>query len=115
MTDDIAAGRASLQRQIARYASSTHYQDFFRSTGFQVEMEHAQRGRDHSDNLAMASAIGESMQDEVGVVGSAEVCLARIEELREMGLTKPIIAPVPVGGLKESYERTIKALSPILN
>ena len=55
------------------------------------------------------------MQDEVGVVGSAEVCLARIEELREMGLTKPIIAPVPVGGLKESYERTIKALSPILN
>ncbi|MEE3013671.1 MAG: LLM class flavin-dependent oxidoreductase [Chloroflexota bacterium] len=115
VTDDIAAGRASLQRQIARYASSTHYQDFFRSTGFQVEMEHAQRGRDHSDNLAMALAIGESMQDEVGVVGSAEVCLARIEELREMGLTKPIIAPVPVGGLKESYERTIKALSPILN
>jgi 5,10-methylenetetrahydromethanopterin reductase len=115
VTDDIAAGRASLQRQIARYASSAHYQNYFRNSGFEAEMEGAQLGRDHADNPAMAAAIGESMQMEVGVVGPAEVCRARIEELRAMGLTKPIIAPVAVGDLKESYERTIKALAPSQN
>ncbi len=115
VTDDIAAGRASLQRQIARYASSAHYQNFFRNTGFDTEMEHAQLGRDHAYDPNVAAAISESMQEEVGVVGSAEVCLARIEELRAMGLTKPIIAPVAVGDLKESYERTIKALAPNQN
>ena len=29
-----------------------------------------------------------------------------------MGLAKPIIAPLPVGDLMESYERTIRALAP---
>lgn len=115
VTDDIAAGRASLQQQIARYASSTHYRNFFRSTGFEAEMEGASTSRDHAFNPATAAAIGESMQSEVGVVGSAEVCRARIEELRSMGLTKPIIAPVAVGDLNESYERTIKALAPNRN
>ncbi|MBT98130.1 MAG: hypothetical protein CL902_05840 [Dehalococcoidia bacterium] len=115
VTDDIPAGRASLQRQIARYASSVHYQNFFRNTGFVAEMEHAPLGRDHAYDPNAAAAISESMQAEVGVVGPAEVCLARIEELRAMGLTKPIIAPVSVGDLKESYERTIKAVAPSRN
>ncbi len=112
VTDDIAAGRASLQQQIARYASSTHYQNFFRSTGFEAEMEGAPTSRNHASDPDLAAAISESMQSEVGVVGPAEVCRARIEVLRSKGLTKPIIAPVAVGDLKESYERTIKALAP---
>ena len=29
-----------------------------------------------------------------------------------MGLTKPVIAPLTVGDMKASYERTIKALAP---
>jgi alkanesulfonate monooxygenase SsuD/methylene tetrahydromethanopterin reductase-like flavin-dependent oxidoreductase (luciferase family) len=101
-----------LQQQIARYASSTHYQNFFRNTGFKAEMVGAQTARDHADNPAMAAAIGEQMQEEVGVVGPAEVCLARIEEFRSMGLTKLIVAPIAIGDLKESYERTIQALAP---
>jgi len=112
VTDDIAAGRAGLQQQIARYSSSTHYQNFFRSTGFEAEMVGAETARDHADNPAMASAIGESMQEEIGVVGPADVCLARIEELRNMGLTKLIVAPIAIGDLKESYESTIRALAP---
>ena len=112
VTDDIAAGRAGLQQQIARYSSSTHYQNFFRSTGFEAEMVGAETARGHADNPAMASAIGESMQEEIGVVGPADVCLARIEELRNMGLTKLIVAPIAIGDLKESYESTIRALAP---
>jgi len=46
------------------------------------------------------------------VVGPAEVCWTRIEKLRGMGLTKLVIAPLTVGEIKSSYERTIKALAP---
>jgi len=112
VTDDMAAGRASLQREIARYAGGSHYQSFFRNTGFDAEMAGAQAAKDHADNPAMAAAIGEKMQSELGVVGPAEVCRARIEELRAMGLTKPVIAPLTVGDMKSSYEHTIKALAP---
>jgi|TARA_B100000809_G_scaffold145379_1_gene142973 5,10-methylenetetrahydromethanopterin reductase len=112
VTDDLAAGRASLQREIARYAGGSHYQSFFRNTGFDNEMAGAQAARDHADNPAMTAAIGEKMQSELGVVGPAEVCRARIEELRAMGLTKPVIAPLTVGDMKNSYEHTIKALAP---
>jgi alkanesulfonate monooxygenase SsuD/methylene tetrahydromethanopterin reductase-like flavin-dependent oxidoreductase (luciferase family) len=112
VTDDLAAGRASLRREIARYAGGSHYRSYFRNTGFDAEMAGAQAARDHSDNPALTAAIGEKMQSELGVVGPAEVCLARIEELREMGLTKPVIAPLTVGDIKDSYQRTIKALAP---
>ena len=112
VTDDLEAGRASLQREISRYASGHHYQSFFRNTGFDAEMTGAQAARDHAYNPATSVAISEYMQSELGVVGSAEVCRARIEELRDMGLAKPVIAPLPVGDMKESYERTIKALAP---
>ncbi|MEE3247015.1 MAG: hypothetical protein VX213_05905, partial [Chloroflexota bacterium] len=85
---------------------------FFRNTGFGAEMIGVQSGRNHSYNPATAAAIGDKMQSELGVVGPAEVCRARIEQLREMGLAKPVIAPLTVGDLKESYERTIQALAP---
>jgi len=52
------------------------------------------------------------MQQELGVVGSAEECRKRLDDLREMGMAKPVIAPLPVGDIKASYERTIRALAP---
>lgn len=112
VTDDLEAGRASLQQEIARYAGGSHYRSFFQNTGFGAEMTGAQAARDHADNPAMVAAISESMQAELGVVGPAGVCRARIEELRAMGLTKLVIAPLTVGDIKPSYERAILALAP---
>ena len=112
VTDDLAAGRDGLQRQIARYATSSHYRNFFQSTGFGAEMEGVSLSREHRDDPASAAAIGENMQQELGVVGPAEVCLERLNQLRAIGLDRPIIAPIAVGGLKDSYERTIRALAP---
>ena len=113
MTDDLDAGRASLQREIARYAGGSHYRSYFRNTGFDAEMAGTQTARGHSDNPAMAAVISKNMQSELGVVGPAEVCWTRIEKLRGMGLTKLVIAPLTVGEIKSSYERTIKALAPL--
>ena len=112
VTDNLAAGRVSLQSEIARYAGSAHYRSYFQYTGFITEMEGAGLSRDHAVDAARAAAIGESMQQELGVVGTAEDVRSRLGELREMGLAKPIIAPLPVGDIKGSYERTIRALAP---
>lgn len=112
VTDDLAAGQASLQRQIARYASSAHFRAFFRNIGFEREMQGVQLARNHAVNPATVAAISERMQQELGVVGSAEFCQARLDELRKIGLAKPVIAPLPVGDLKSSYERSVRALAP---
>ena len=112
VTGDPAAGWASLQSEIARYAGSAHYRSYFQYTGFIREMQGAELSREHAGNPATAAAIGEDMQRELGVVGTAEDVRSRLEELRKMGLAKPIIAPLPVGDLMESYERTIRALAP---
>ncbi len=111
VTGDLAAGRASLRREIARYAGSAHYRSYFRNSGFDEEMKGAELAGNHADNPATAAAISESMQRELGVVGTAEDVRSRLEELRKMGLAKPVIAPLPVGDIKGSYERTIRALA----
>ena len=52
------------------------------------------------------------MEHELGIVGDAEECRAALDELRALGLDKPVVAPLPLGDLKESYRRTLTALAP---
>ena len=109
VTDDPEAGRAALQSQVARYAGSSHYRNFFRFTGFIGEMDAVERATERS--AAAAGAISIDMQQELGLVGNAEKCRAGLEELRALGLAKPVVAPLPVGDLKTAYEATIKAMA----
>ncbi len=111
VTDDLEAGRAALQSQVARYAGSDHYRNFFRFTGFNSEMDAAERARELLDDSARASAISVDMQQELGLVGNAEKCRAGLEELKAMGLAKPVIAPLPVRDLKTAYEATIQGMA----
>ena len=108
VTDDLDAGRSALQNQVARYASSSHYSNFFRFSGFIQEMDDVERSWQRS---AAAAAISVEMQQEMGLVGNAQECRAGLEELRAMGLAKPVVAPLPVGDLKTSYEATIQAMA----
>lgn len=109
VTNDLEAGRIALQNQVARYAGSTHYSNFFRFSGFIQEMNDVEKARQRS---AAAAAISLDMQQEMGLVGNAQECRAGIEELRAMGLAKPIVAPLPVGDLKTAYEATMEAMAP---
>ena len=111
VTDDLDAGWAALQSQVAQYAGSTHYRNFFRFAGFISEMDAAERARDRFDDSARAKAISVDMQQELGLVGNAEQCRAGLEELRALGLAKPVVAPLPVGDLKTAYETTIQGMA----
>jgi len=52
------------------------------------------------------------MEGELGIVGDAVECRAALEELRAMGLDKPVVVPLPLGDIKESYRRTLTGLAP---
>ena len=107
VADDQEEARASLQLQIARYASNPFYRNFFRGMGFDREMSAAEEAMQRGDEKGAAAAITREMQDEVAVVGSPEDCRAQIERRRSLGLALPVVAPFTVDEPKESYLRVI--------
>ncbi len=108
VAEDTAAARASLQGQIARYASNPFYNNFFQSTGFGREMRAAEEAIRRGDMEEAAKAISSEMQDQVAVVGNAEECRAEIEKRRSLGLGLPVVAPFTVDDARESYRRVIE-------
>ncbi|PKB82595.1 MAG: hypothetical protein BZY88_03945 [SAR202 cluster bacterium Io17-Chloro-G9] len=114
VTDDLEAGKESLRQQMAHYLGNSFYRSFFRNTGFGREMDGAESAMEQAA-IGVESgvgAIGPRMQEELGIVGNAEECQAALEELRALGLDKPVIAPLPLGDIKASYRRTLTALAP---
>ncbi len=109
--DSIGAARASLQRQIARYAGMYYYRNFFDGTWFQAEMAAAQQALERGDAETAYRAITPEMQDQVAVVGKAEHCRKELEKRRSLGLQLPVVAPFAVGDSRTSYRQTIEALS----
>ena len=75
--------------------------------GVESAMAQAESGAE-----ARVNAISPLMQEEVGIIGNAEECRAALEELRALGLEKPVVVPLPLGDIKESYRRTLTALAP---
>ncbi len=107
VSDDPEAARASLQGQIARYASNPFYNNFFQGMGFGREMNEAEEAIRRGDLDEAGRAISPEMQDQVAVVGNAEQCRAEIEKRRSLGLNLPVVAPFTVNEAKQSYMRVI--------
>ena len=107
VSDDPEAARASLQGQIARYASNPFYNNFFQDMGFGREMSAAEEAIARGDIEEAGRAISPEMQDQVAVVGNAEQCRAEIEKRRSLGLNLPVVAPFTVDEARESYLRVI--------
>ena len=112
VTGDREAGLESLRQQMSHYIGSAFYRNFFRNTGFANEMHGAETAMGTGGAGDSAQAITARMEQELGIVGEVEDCLSRLEELRALGLAKPVVAPLPLGDIEESYRRTMAALVP---
>ena len=112
VAEDSAASRASLQHQVARYASNAFYSNFFVQTGFGEEMKAAAAALAAGDSDAAAEAITPEMQDQVAIVGTPDECREELERRRAAGLQLPVIAPFAVGDNKTSHRFTIDSLAP---
>ncbi len=109
VSDNLDEARASLQGQIARYASNPFYHNFFRGMGFGEEMGAAEEAMQRGDIDEAARSISQEMQDQVAVVGNPEECRLEIEKRRSLGLNLPVVAPFTVDEPRESYLRVIEA------
>ena len=108
VSEDPEEARASLQGQIARYASNPFYNSFFQGMGFGREMAAAESAIQMGDLEEASKAISQEMQDQVAVVGNAEECRSEIERRRSLGLNLPVVAPFTVDEAKTSYVRVIE-------
>jgi alkanesulfonate monooxygenase SsuD/methylene tetrahydromethanopterin reductase-like flavin-dependent oxidoreductase (luciferase family) len=98
VTDDAAAAREALARDITGYATVDSYASFFRNAGFTDEVNAVNAAWRAGDRAGAVKQVSPRFLDGLGVVGPAAFCRERIAEFTRAGLTQPVIVPFAPGG-----------------
>jgi len=99
VTDDVAAARETLAREITGYATVDAYASFFRSTGFGDEVDAVNAAWRAGDRSGAVRQVSPRFLDGLGVVGPEAHCRERIAAFARAGLTQPVILPfAPAAG-----------------
>src|SRR5215467_9238835 len=98
VTDDRAAARESLARDITGYATVDAYASFFRTAGFGEEVDLVNAAWRAGDRSGAVKQVSPRFLDGLGVVGPEAFCRERIAEFTRAGLTQPVIVPFAPGG-----------------
>jgi 5,10-methylenetetrahydromethanopterin reductase len=93
---DPAAVRGALAAETARYIGLDFYRRMFDRSGFAAETAAVMRAARHGTDAA-AAEVSDRMLEAVAVFGSPAACRERLERYRALGVTLPVVAPVPVG------------------
>jgi alkanesulfonate monooxygenase SsuD/methylene tetrahydromethanopterin reductase-like flavin-dependent oxidoreductase (luciferase family) len=110
VTDDAAAARETLARDITGYATVDVYASFFKTAGYPDEVAQVSAAWSSGDRSGAVKKISPRMLDGLGVVGDEAFCRARIAEFAASGLTQPVIVPfAPPGADKAALLRTLRA------
>jgi probable F420-dependent oxidoreductase len=112
VTDDQAAARETLARDITGYATVDAYASFFRSAGFADEIDRVNAAWRAGDRSGAVKQVSSRFLDGLGVVGPEAFCRERIAEFTRAGLTQPVIVPfAPAGGgdARATQLRTLRA------
>jgi probable F420-dependent oxidoreductase len=110
VTDDAAAARETLARDVTGYATVDVYQAFFRTAGYADEVDAVSAAWAAGDRAGAVKRISPRMLDGLGVVGDEASCRARIAEFARSGLTQPVVVPfAPAGADRGSLLRTLRA------
>jgi len=110
VTDDPAAARETLARDITGYATVDVYASFFKTAGYADEVAQVGAAWGAGDRSGAVKKISARMLDGLGVVGDEAFCRTRIAEFARSGLTQPVIVPfAPPGAEKSALLRTLRA------
>jgi probable F420-dependent oxidoreductase len=110
VTDDAAAARETLARDITGYATVDVYASFFRTAGYPDEVAAVGAAWASGDRAGAVKRVSPRMLDGLGVVGDEAFCRARIAEFARAGITQPVIVPfAPAGADRVSLLRTLRA------
>lgn len=115
VTDDAAAARETLAREITGYAIVDAYASFFRASGFGPEVDALNAAWTAGDRAGAVKRVSPRVLDGLGVVGDEAFCRERIDAFARAGLTEPVIlpfAPAAGGGdPRPALLRTLRAFS----
>jgi probable F420-dependent oxidoreductase len=110
VTDDVAAARRAIRQMMGPYFATSVYNRFVAWCGFPEEaraIDAAWRARDRAQNVA---AVTDELVDRLAIIGSAEVCRARLAEFVAAGVTTPMIQPFLFD--EAAIWRTLEELAP---
>jgi probable F420-dependent oxidoreductase len=109
VTDDVAAARETLARDVTGYATVDVYASFFRTAGYADEVAAIGAAWASGDRAGAVKRISPRMLEGLGVIGDEAHCRARIAEFARTGLTQPVIVPfAPAGADKTALLRTLR-------
>src|SRR6185436_6487356 len=91
VTDDAAAARQTLARDITGYATVDVYASFFRDAGFAAEVDAVNEAWKAGDRAEAVKRVTPRVLEGLGVVGSEQHCRDRIAEFERAGLTTSVI------------------------
>jgi probable F420-dependent oxidoreductase len=106
--DDLAAARRRFRREAASYLRVPQYARSLTELGW-AEVVAANAALGSLDE--MAAALPDSFVDDLGVFGDVEACQEKFAAMRTDGVT-PIVVPIVDPGDGDTFEATIRALSP---
>jgi probable F420-dependent oxidoreductase len=110
VTDDAAAARDTLARDITGYATVDVYASFFRTAGYPDEVAAVGAAWASGDRAGAVKRVSPRMLDGLGVVGDEAFCRARIAAFVRAGITQPVIVPFATAGAdRASLLRTLRA------
>jgi probable F420-dependent oxidoreductase len=111
VTDDPAAARATLARDITGYAIVDVYASFFRGAGFAAEVDAVNAAWKAGDRTGAVGHVSPRILDGLGVVGNEAACRERIAAFARAGLTMPVVLPFTPAGAdpRATLLRTMRA------
>lgn len=110
VTDERAAVRESLARDITGYAIVSVYARFFAECGFAEEVEAVNAAWKAGDRAGAVKGISERALDGLGAVGTADVCREQIDAFARTGATPVVLPFAPPGpGARASMLQTFRS------
>ena len=110
VTDDPAAAREALARDITGYTTVDAYASFFRNAGFGEEVDAVNTAWRAGDRSGAVKQVSPRFLDGLGVVGPEAFCRERIAEFARAGLTQPVIVPFAPGSAGEARAAQLRTL-----
>ncbi len=105
--------RHAVARELARYIAMPFYRAMFDEAGFAAYTGPVAAVYPEDPERA-ARLVPDAMLDALAVIGDAAAAQRRLEEFRAMGVTLPVIAPVPAGADSAASWRAAVELAPVV-
>ncbi|MGE3536542.1 MAG: LLM class flavin-dependent oxidoreductase [Candidatus Tectimicrobiota bacterium] len=93
VTDDPAAARQWLRRELTGYAIVDAYHAHFTACGFGAESSACRSAWQQGDRAGAMQCLSEPMLQAMAAVGSPEDCRASIDAFRQAGISLPVVFP----------------------